>query len=120
MPNSADDSADRENALVAALQNALSVNRVRGRYTPNYGECRKNSRRATELYAERFPNRDEVPNHYFFRLERQFRRLPVQPHDHFIMDEPTETNVLAMVEIDFTISLIQIVNETGMPKETAQ
>ncbi|KAL3277353.1 hypothetical protein HHI36_012703 [Cryptolaemus montrouzieri] len=84
-----------------------------------YGEC-KNSRRAAELYAECFPNRDEVPNNYFFRLERQFRGLPVQPDVQFIIDEATEIKVLAMVEIDSTISLRQIENETGIPRETAR
>ncbi|KAL3284075.1 hypothetical protein HHI36_018243 [Cryptolaemus montrouzieri] len=82
-----------------------------------YGECRKNSRRAAELYAERFPNRDEVPNNYYFR---QFRRLPVQPEDQFIIEEATETNFSAMVEIDSTVSLRQIENETGIPSETAR
>lgn len=89
-----------------------------------YGECRKNATAACILYSERFPLRQRQPSrNYFARLERQFRIEPddnVHDQDSFIIDAETETNVLAVVYVDPTISLRQIEHELPVGRESAR
>lgn len=85
-----------------------------------YGECRKNSRNAARLYAERFPDRNHPPNNYFPRVEQQFRAQPNVPINHNIADEVAEINVLAIVNADPTISLRQIEDQIAVSRETAR
>lgn len=88
-----------------------------------YGECRKNSRAAAALYAQRFPERQHPPPNYFLRVESQFRREEDDPRNNnveFVVDEETEINVVALVEIDRTTSLRQIGRELTISHEAAR
>lgn len=84
-----------------------------------YGECRKNAVAARHLYAERYPDRQCPARNYFKRVENQFRREPNNdPEENFIIDEGTEINVLARIEVDKTVSLRQVGFELEISHQT--
>jgi uncharacterized protein DUF4817 len=84
-----------------------------------YGECRKNAVAARNLYADRYPDRQCPARNYFYRLENQFRREPNHnPEENIIIDEGTEINVLARIEVDKTVSLRQIGFELEISHQT--
>ena len=88
-----------------------------------YGECRKNSRAAAALYAQRFPDRQHPPPNYFIRVESQFRSEEDDPQNNnvkLIVGEAAEINVLALAEVDKTVSLRQIRRELTISYESAR
>ncbi|KAJ8936647.1 hypothetical protein NQ318_019486 [Aromia moschata] len=60
-----------------------------------YGECRKNSVAASNLYAERFPLRRHPNRNYFASLEEQLRLEHHEPDEgqHFVVDESIFRNL---------------------------
>lgn len=85
-----------------------------------YGETQKNAVAATALYAERYPDRVVPARNYFRRLENQFRMVRGDPEQRFIIDEETEINVLARVQIEQTVSLRQISSELEISYESVK
>lgn len=88
-----------------------------------FGECHKNSRNAADLYAQRYPDRHHPTHQYFPYLENRFRQerhQQEQAEEKFIINEETEINVLAMVEVDKTVSLRQIHEELQINHESAR
>ncbi|KAJ8928395.1 hypothetical protein NQ314_019060 [Rhamnusium bicolor] len=85
-----------------------------------YGECRRNSRAARDLYAERYPLRNHPGRHYFLRVERELRQERVaEEHERtIIINEDTEINVLASVEINPSVSIREIASELDTGRET--
>lgn len=99
------------------------------RYTRNehidmlliYGECRKNAVQAQELYQQRYPNRRHPNRRYFSRLEQRLRREGNQNNrENFIVNEETEINALALVEITPGMSTREVGSECGISHMTAQ
>ncbi|KAJ8915484.1 hypothetical protein NQ315_003247, partial [Exocentrus adspersus] len=77
-----------------------------------FGEYHKNSRSAAELYAQRYPNRQNPVHQYFPYLENRFRQDGNRnAEETFIINEDTEINVIAVVEVDKTVSLRKIAQE---------
>lgn len=87
-----------------------------------YGECRKNALAAQRLYAERYPGRQHPCRQYFSFLERKFRQEEeINPRDNnFVIDEATEINVLAYVEMNPTASTREIGLEVQISHESAR
>lgn len=84
-----------------------------------FGECRKNSRLASELYRHRYRNRNCPPSNYFWRLETKLRREPAVQEDQFIINEDAETNVLAYVNYAPSSSLREIEHECNISRSSA-
>jgi hypothetical protein len=84
-----------------------------------YGECHKNSRNAARVYAERYPARHHPCFQYFPYLEKKFREARVD-EDDFIIDEATEINVLAYVEMNPTASTREIGHEVQISHESSR
>ncbi|KAJ8910692.1 hypothetical protein NQ315_015400 [Exocentrus adspersus] len=74
----------------------------------------KNSRNAAELYAQRYLNRQH-PMHQYFRQDGNRNA-----EETFMMNEDTEINVIAMVEVDKTVSLRKIAQELQISHESAR
>ena len=71
-----------------------------------YGECRQNSYEAARLYADRFPERRHPTRHYFPKLVTRMRNQPDEnQNEKFIVSENRKIDVLAMVEVNCTVSL---------------
>jgi hypothetical protein len=85
-----------------------------------FGECRRNSRNAATVYAERYPNRVHPCATYFYKLEKKFRREDANNDDDFIVSEEAEVNVLAYVHFDPTVSTRQLEKETNVNRESAR
>lgn len=86
-----------------------------------FGECHRNSRNAAELYAQRYPNRQHPAHQYFPYVENSFRQEGNREREQrFIINEETEINVLAMVEVDKTVSLREISQEMQISYESAR
>ncbi|KAJ8909526.1 hypothetical protein NQ315_008325 [Exocentrus adspersus] len=84
-------------------------------------ECHKNSRNAAELYAQRYPNRQHPVHQYFPYLENRFRQDGNRDaEEKFIINEETEINVIALVEVDKTVSLRKIAQELQISHESAR
>lgn len=83
-----------------------------------YGECHKNSRNAAVLYAERYPGRQHPCFQYFPIVERKLREGINQNVGNFIVNEETEINVLAFVEVNPTASTREISNEMHISHES--
>lgn len=91
-----------------------------------YGECRKNSRRARDLYRERFPNRTTPSKNTFAYVEQKLRhgsfpsgkqqiprRKPIQTEDNVI-------NILAYLQVNPHISTRCLQQECGVSRTTIQ
>lgn len=51
-----------------------------------YGECRKNSVLADQMYTQRFPERRHPSRHYFKKLEKKIRRESRVQNQEFIVN----------------------------------
>lgn len=70
-----------------------------------FGECHRNSRNASELYIQRYHNRQHPTNQYFTFVENHFRQEGNREAEQtLIINDETEVNVLAIVEVDKTVS----------------
>lgn len=88
-----------------------------------FNECHRNSRQAAQLYAERYPNRYQPAHNYFLRLENQIRtygsfgnrgnRRQI-PQAQAEVNEETEIQVLAYVQINPRSSIRHVANEVGI------
>jgi len=98
-------------------------------YTPNdiidiiFGECRCNYQQATELYRDRFPDRQHPNNWTIAQLVLCQRQGPVKKQQtrHINIskrDDPQIVAVLAMTIINPHVSIRQIQRELGIPKST--
>lgn len=67
-----------------------------------YGECKKNSVQAAALYARRYPDRNHPNRRQFAKEEEKLRRAPNNDDERFIINENTEIEVLAHVEVNPT------------------
>lgn len=86
-----------------------------------FGECQENSRNAAELYAQRYPNRHHPAHQYFLYVEKWLRQeRNREAEQRFIINEETEINVLAMVEVDKTASLREISQELQISHESTR
>lgn len=86
-----------------------------------YGECRKNARNAAGLYQERYPDRNHPCFQYFLYVEEYLRRNQnVDEEEKYIIDEETEINVLAMIEINKSVSVREIAKELPVGRESAR
>lgn len=97
-------------------------------YTPNeivdillvLGECQKNYRQASILYANRFPERQH-PNHTVIRKvelrgrEGQFARKRRSTTQQDYENNPRLIAVLAMVHLDPHVSVREIERDLGIP-----
>lgn len=86
-----------------------------------YGECRKNAYASKRLYLERYPLRNQPSRRYFSWLEGKLRSVPVaEENERFIINEETEINVLALIEINKTYSIRQIAYELDISRESTR
>lgn len=87
-----------------------------------YGECIYNKRRAKEVYAQRYPDRQQPSQSYFPWLVDYFKRLPGNDDEEhrFIISEESEVNVLACVNLNHSVSVRQIEVLTGVNRESAR
>lgn len=85
-----------------------------------YGECRKNSVLAVQMYTQRFPERRHPSRHYFKKLERKMRREPRVQNQEFIVNEELEINVLGTVSHNRSASVREIAEGLGSNRETVR
>lgn len=86
-----------------------------------YGESKRNAYQAERLYAERYPGRHHPCRKYFKILEEKFRAQPNENEQNtFIIDEATEINVLASVEINKNASTREIGSALDISRESVR
>ncbi|XP_060855788.1 uncharacterized protein LOC132933528 [Metopolophium dirhodum] len=96
-----------------------------------YGECRRNSRNAARLYAERYPERYHPPHNYFVRIESSLRNsgeLPGRQGDNRRnqrqligqANEQDKLQVLAYVQLNPRSSIRRLSNEIGISYKKVQ
>ena len=73
----------------------------------NFREFHKHSRKATELYAQRYPNRHHPCFQFFPIMEEQIKK-GTDNHETCIVNEEIEVNVLAFLEANSTASTREI------------
>lgn len=67
------------------------------------GECHTNAKNADELYAQRYPIQQHPAHQYFLYCENSFRwERNRKTEQTFIINKETESNVLALVEVNKT------------------
>lgn len=91
-----------------------------------YGECRRNSRRATELYRNRFPDRITPGKNTFAYVEQKLRHgsFPTGKHQNPrrrpIATDDNVINILAYIQVNPHISTRSLQQELGISKSTVQ
>ena len=88
-----------------------------------YGECRRNGHAAERLYIERYPEREgrHPSRQYFHILEGKFRNAEEHVQEGmFIINEETEINVLAYVEVHPTASVREVALKLGIGRESVR
>lgn len=89
-----------------------------------YGECRRNSREAANLYRERFPERHHPSHTTFNRVEAKLRTgsfpstVKHANHNAPARNEENVINILAYVAVNPHVSLRRLAEEIGVSKAT--
>lgn len=83
-----------------------------------YGECKKNSVQAAALFATRYPDRNLPNRRQFAKEEEKLRRAPNNDDERFIINENTEIEVLAHVEVHPTSSTREIAHHAAISHQS--
>lgn len=84
-----------------------------------YGECKRNAIQAEIMYRDRYPGRHHPTRHYFKQVEKKFRENPNEnEQEKFIIDENTEIDTLAWVNLHPTASTREIAEEVDISHQS--
>lgn len=83
-----------------------------------YGEYRKNSAQAALLYADRFPERNHPNRCHFSKIENKLRNMNDDDNENKYINEKTDIDILAFVDLHPTASTREIAHNSGISHQS--